>query len=257
MKIPGFNGIYDRFSNRAYSATTDKWDDFTSWDDWTVWNKTPVSMTYMPVTSGPSFVNLGSVKTVNVLTNIQANGKIHYYFFVNQTSEIIFDNVGNGESYTTTHVEPNQQSIPSLSGQFVSIVVGIEYDPTKGVPYFDSISFDFTSTGNKTVSYANINSATLPGTVSDRVFNPNDEFGAISEVQVTSQGTTTPYNVDLYVSKNQTSSYTFPDIISKSNDGVHLKFIGIDGEPRDSVFDITVSALPGWYNDTDGNLKER
>jgi hypothetical protein len=59
------------------------------------------------------------------------------------------------------------------------------------------------------------------------------------------------------VSKNQTSSYTFPDIISKSNDGVHLKFIGIDGEARDSVFDITVSALPGWYNDTDGNLKER
>lgn len=257
MTIQAFNGVIDQSNGRVYASTTDSWDDFTTWDDYDIWSKTPVEMLYVPVTSSPWFVNLGSVKTFNVVTNIVANGRIHYYFYVNQTSEIIIDNEGTNYSYSITHVEPDQTAIPSLSGQFVSIVVGIEYDPTKGVQYFDSISFDFTSTGNKTLSFSNVNSSTLSGTVDDRLFTIGEQLSGVNDVQITSHGTTTPYNVDLYVSKNQTSSYTFPDIISKSTGGVHLKFIGIDGEPRDSVFDITLTALPEWYNDDTGNLKER
>jgi len=254
MTMQAFNGVYDPNTNRVYASTTDEWDDFTSWDDWSVWAQTPAEMLYVTVTSGPMFVNLGAVKTFNVLTNIQTNGLVHYYFYVNQTSEVI---VGDNPSYTTTHVEPGDTAIASLTGQFVAIQVGIEFDPTKGIQYLDGISFDFTTTGNKSLSYSNVDSSTLSGTVSDRLFTTTETLSGIDEVQITSQGTTTPYNVDLYVSKNQTSSYTFPDVISKSNSGVHLKFIGIDGEPRDSVFDITLSAMPEWYMDVDGNLKER
>lgn len=249
--IHEFNGFFDTNTGRIYANTTDTWEDYATWDSWTSWNNNPVQTMYVPISG---FINLGSLQTVNVTTNIQANGTLSYFFITNPTMQV---DTGATPSYSIIEVENGDTNIPSLTARLVRIELAVTYDPNKGAQWFDTANFQFNTESYKTLTFGNINSSTLSGTVEGRVFSLGQDVGGIKDVQITSHGSITPYNVDLYVSKNATSSYTYPDIVSKGSGAVTVKFIGIDGEARDSTFDITVTTLPEWYMDIDGNLKER
>lgn len=244
------NGIIDvADGNRYIPITTDKWEDFTSWDTWTSYMNEPPAFLYYTL----PILELASVETVNILSNIQARGPVHYYIYYKNT--IGFDD-DPAVNYSTLHITPGQTNIPSITARYIYVKVAIEYDASIGFPYFDRINYR-ASGGGRDLNFANIDTTTLPGTTDARVFSIGTNLGAVRNVQITSHGPTSPYNVDLYVSKNPTSVKTFPDIISKTNSAITLSFVGIDGEPRESVFDIQLTVAPEWYMDSTGNLQER
>lgn len=236
------NGRFLPFNNST-------WDDLTTWNSFISWIPDPVSTLYVNI----GFIDLGSIRTFNLLTNLNARGVAHYY--------IMYNNTGNFDlatpNYTEVHITNGQTNIPPITAQYLYLTVALDNDSTLGFPYFDNISWNPTTTEN-TLTYSNVNSTSLPGTISDREFTIDTSIGSIRNVQITSHGPATAYNVDLYVSKYTTSTKTFPDIISKSGSTVHLQFIGIDGEPRESIFDIQISTGAEWYMDAvTGNLLER
>lgn len=249
MTIHQDNGYIDKADNNRYiPLTTDEWGDLTTWADWTSYMNNPPA--YLYLTLRP--LDLGQVETVNVLSNIQARGPVHYYLYYNNTAD--FED--SPLNYSTLHIAPGDDNIPSITARYIWIKLAIEYDASIGFPYFDSINYRV-SNEETSLSFSNINSSTLSGDVTARTFSIGSNIGAVKNVQITSHGPTNPYNVDLYVSKNQTSSKTFPDIISKTNSAITLAFVGIDGEPRESVFDIQLTVAPEWYIDENGNLQER
>ena len=256
MKIQGDNTIFDRVDNgRMFVQSSDTWDTIPStWDEWTTYVTQPFPTMYYQL----PLMDLGSVQTFNILTSVQARGFINYKIHYSSTSNIFAYDPVTFESlnFSTLEIGAVDTNIPSITARYFIIQLAIEYDPAQGHQYFDSISYQV-STKSKTLLFANIDSSTLAGSSSNRLFTIGTDVGGVKNVQVTSHGPSNPYNVDMYVYHSTTSAKTFPDIISKSSSGVNLQFVGVDGQSRDSVFDITVEVLPEWYVDPFGNLVER
>ena len=256
MRILGNDTIFDRVDNgRHFVQGEDTWDTIPStWDAWTSYVTQPFPTMHYQL----PLLDLGSVQTFNIISNIVARGTINYYIHYSSTSDVFaYDPVTfDSLNFDTLTINAGDTNIPSITARYIIIQLAIDYDPAQGHQYFDSISYQI-STRSKTLTFANVDSSTLSGTTSNRLFSIGTDIGGIKSVQVTSHGSTNPFNVDMYVYHSTTSTKTFPDIISKNTNGVNLQFVGVDGQPRDSVFDITMEVLPEWYIDSFGNLVER
>lgn len=247
------NGIVDYNDNgRYFNAGLGEWADVTSWDTWTSWTLDPLPTLYLTLTN---MLDLGSIQTVNILTDIECRGEVEYYIYYNTTSSNFTDSPLN---YSTLHITPGQTNIPSITARYIFIKVALNYVDGQGFQYFDNINYRVSedSTKGTTLTFTGVNSSTLPGTVADRTFDPSVDLGTIKSAQVQSRGAVSSYNVDMYVYHSTASTHTFPKVLSTGSD-VHLTFIGVDGQPRDSVFDITLLTNPEWYMDEQGNLRER
>lgn len=246
------NGIIDyRDNGRYFNQGQGEWSDLTSWDTWSSWTLDPFATLYL--TFNP--IDLGSIETVNIVTDIRCRGIVHYYIYYNSTSTDWTDSPLN---YSTLHITNGQQNIPSITARYIWIKLALDLDEAEGFQYFDSINYRASqnSTTGKTITFTNINSSTLSGTASDRVYTPPVDVGTIKSAQITSRGAVSSYDVDMYVYHSATSNRTTPQIISTGSN-IHLTFTGVDGRPRDSNFDITLTVNPEWYMDEQGNLKER
>jgi hypothetical protein len=195
-------------------------------------------------------IDLGSIQTVNIKTNIQARGIVHYTINYGNDPDIVLD----PPNFNTLSIDPGDTEIPSITSRYIWLRADIYYDQNQGHQYFDNLSYAATSE-QKTISFSNVDSSALPGTSASRTFSiPN--IGGIRNVQISSQGSSS-YNVDMYVYHSTTSQEVHPKVIAKGTGYVDLTFIGVDGRPKDAVFDIELQVLPEWYIDINGNLEER
>lgn len=244
------NGIVDyRDKGRYYNPGTGQWQDVTSWDTWSCWTLEPLATLYL--TLDP--LDLGTVETVNLLSSIRCRGVVNYYVYYGNEKDF----TDSPLNYSTLYITNAQQNIPSITARYIWIKLAIDYNVGLGFQYFDSISIKASedSTKGKTLSFTGIDSSTLPGTTSDRVYTPPVNVGTIKSAKVFSQGSP-EYDVDMYVYHSPKSIYTFPHVISTGSN-VHLTFVGVDGRNRDSEFDIDLTVNPEWYMDPTGNLLER
>lgn len=251
MTFLATNGFTVQFENfRMYPQDIGHWEDLPStWDDWYTWFTNPNPQLNILM---PEPLDLGQVETFNITSSFQGVGIVDFYFYYSDTFPML-DSLGN---YQTLHVTANQQNIPSITARYVWMAVSITKQGSDIIQYFDNLSVSATTT-EKSLSYTDINSSTLSGTADNRLFSIPIPVGGIKSVQVSSQGTTSNYNVDMYVSNIPTSSKTYPRILDKSTSGVNLQFVGIDGKSYDSTFDIKITVTPEWYCDYFGNLQER
>lgn len=244
------NGYYDDIDNTYFNYGTGTWDDVTDWSLWSTWVTAPRETLYLTFNQQ----NLGQVETVNILSDGEYRGIPHFYVYYSATTGDFSDEA----NYSTLHITNGMTNIPSITAQYFTIKLALDYDNVQGFQYFRNINYRVSedSTVGKVISFGNIDSSTLSGTTSDRVYTVPTTVGAIDNVQITSRGSAS-YDVDLYVAHSPTSIKTFPQLLSISGNRVHLTFVGIDGRNRDSHFDISMNVNPEWYMDSDGNLKER
>jgi hypothetical protein len=245
------NGIVDyRDNGRYFNPGTGEWADLSSWDTWTSWTLDPHETLYLNILTP---LDLGSVQTVNILTDIVARGEVNYYIYYSNENTFTESPL----NYSTVHITPGETNIPSITGRYFYIKVALDLVDGQGFQYFDTIAFRASeaSTQGQSLTFNNIDSSTLSGTTSDRVFDPGIDVGTIKSAQITCRNAST-YNVDMYVYHSTTSTHAFPKIISTGQD-LHLTFIGVDGRPRDCTFDIALQVNPEWYMDAQGNLTER
>jgi len=235
---------------RVYPNDIATWEelDTVSWDNWNSWflNANP----NLDITM-PEHFDLGQVETFNIITNVQARGQVSYKVIYSNEYPML-DSLNN---YQELVIPAGSTEIPSITARYFWIQIQLTRDPGEAVQYFDGMSVSV-STQERALSYSNVNSALLSGTKNNRLFAIPESVGGIRSVQISSQGSDS-YDVDLYVSNIATSTKTYPRIINKSNSGVNLTFVGIDGQSYDSVFDIQLTVTPEWYIDSQGNLQER
>lgn len=240
------NGIIDNKGRvNVYDFAT--WEDVPdTWENFQTWFIDPQSTldVALPV------IDLGSVQTVNLRTTINARGTVSYSIFYSNSSVPTVDPLNFG----LIEITNAQTNIPSITARYIWVCVRLTYDSTVGFQYFDSIDYAVGETF-KTLSFANVNSATLSGTTAARTF-VLPESGGIKSVQITAHSTDS-YDVDMYVYHSTTSNTANAKILEKRAGEVDIAFIGVDGRPRDTVFDIDLQVLPEWYMDSLGNLLER
>jgi hypothetical protein len=244
------NGITVEFENgRVYPQDIAQWDDLETWDAWDTWFLNPNTQLNLLM---PQEFDLGQVSTFNVLTTFTGQGLVDFYIYYGNETPFSDDL----ENYSTLHITSGQEDIPSITARYFWIGISISKQDNEIIQYFDNL-FVNVSNEEKYLSYTNVDSSTLSGTAANRLFAIPDTVGSVKSAQVTSQGTTSDYDVDLYVSNLATASKTYPRILDKTSTGINLQFVGIDGQTYDSVFDIELTVTPEWFNDNFGNLQER
>jgi hypothetical protein len=111
--------------------------------------------------------------------------------------------------------------------------------------------------------FRDVDTSTLAGSATERVFPLTNPISKVTEFTVTPRATTaTNYAVDLYVSDTATSSILIPMNIRKDNQGdyfiadyietdyflagtsVSFALFGIDNQARDGIVDISIKGLP-------------
>lgn len=237
-------------NGRAYPQDIAQWDDTpATWDAWTTWYLNPITELNIVM---PQQFDLGQVETFNVITNFEGQGIVDFYIYYGNTSPF----TDSPLNYSTLHITAGDEDIPSITARYFWIAVSITKQPNEIIQYFDNLNVTVSSQ-EKYLTYTNVNSSTLSGTAANRLFPIPATVGGVKSVQITSQGTTSNYNVDLYVSNIATATKTYPRVLTKSTSGVNLQFVGIDGQSYDSTFDIELTVTPEWYADLFGNLQER
>jgi hypothetical protein len=240
------NGLVDN-TGRVNVFDFATWEDVPeTWQDFSTWFIDPQNT----LTVGLPVIDLGAVQTVNLRTTINARGTVSYRIFYSNDSVPTVDPL----NFNVIDITNAQTNIPSITARYIWVCIIMTYDSTVGFQYFDSIDYAVGET-YKTISFANINSATLAGTSAQRTFVLPDS-GGIGSVQVTAHNSAS-YDVDMYVYHSTTSTTANAKILEKRAGEVDIAFIGVDGRPRDAVFDIELQVLPEWYMDSLGNLLER
>lgn len=249
MSFKPDSGLIDFIDNgRVTPFSFSTWEDMpATWESSNTWIIDPETTVSVNLPQ----IDLGSVQTVNIKTQVTARGLVSYT--INYANQVPLSE--DPKNYSTLIIEPGDVNIPSITARYIWICVDVTLVPEQGVQYFDNIEFSVITDSFKNISYSNINSATLPGTVSARQFTAQGA-GSIRGAQITGY-IAAEYDVDMYVYHSTASDRVFPNIIDKTSDTVTLSFTGVDGRPRDAVFDIDLQLLPEWYIDDQGNLQER
>jgi hypothetical protein len=237
-------------NGRAYPQDIGQWDDTPeTWDNWDTWFLNPIPELNILM---PQQFDLGQIETFNVITNFQGQGLVDFYIYYSNSDTF----TNSPLNYSTLEITAGDTDIPSITARYFWIAVSIAKQGNEIIQYFDNLNVTVSSEETY-LTYTNVNSSTLDGTAANRLFPIPTTVGGVKSVQITSQGTTSNYDVDLYVSNIAIATKTYPRVLTKSTSGVNLQFVGIDGQSYDSVFDIELTVTPEWYADLFGNLQER
>jgi len=237
-------------NGRAYPNDFAQWADTpATWDAWDTWYLDPISELNILM---PQQFDLGQVETFNIVSNFEGQGIVDFYVYYSDAIPFTESPL----NYSTLHITAGDTDIPSITARYFWIAVSITRQGNEIIQYFDNLNVTVSSQ-ERELSFTDVSSSTLSGTAANRLFPIPVTVGGVKAVQVSSQGTTSNYNVDMYVSNILTASKTYPRIIDKSTSGVNLQFVGIDGQSYDSTFDIKLTVTPEWFCDLFGNLQER
>jgi len=221
-------------TGQIYPTGTTTWTSNSTWGNWTTWNSEYSEQIVTYFVSGsmsPTPINF----TLRI--NTAANCPITYEVYTTSTGAFA------GEEVKTT-IAPNAINVSAFYGTHFRVAVIA--NASTGIPIIDSIQFEYTSAGEKELSFSQISTSTLSGTSSARTLLLNTNIGGISDVQI-QPFETTAYNLDVYVTNTPTSTYLLPKVISSTSTSLTFALVGVDNHPRDGVVDINLKCLPLQY----------
>jgi hypothetical protein len=247
MALPTYNGIQNLDTNLIEAPSTSTWDDITSWDTWTNWTGEPAAQ----LTWLTEQLDLGSSQYFNLQVATQATGSVsEYSVYVSDTGAFA------GEETVTT-INPGDTNIEGFYGQYVIILVTVDYVAASGAPNISSVTANATSERLEIV-LTDINSADLTGsTTAKQLVLPRNVSKVVSMfVQ--------PHQPGLYVASDYVADDYFesaPPVFSNIADKDRLipkvSFATYEGIYTNSIFDIKLAVLPEQYCDEQGNILVR
>lgn len=226
--ITGFNqwrqGYVDSNTGYVRAIGSNRWSALSTWADFRAY-----AQTFQQIRWTSDLIDVGEIKDFTMKIETDYDGSLFFIIDVSDTE--IFD--GLARQYI---VENGDYEVPAFTGRYVyvtAVVDGAEFR-----------RMTITTNSNKSSRvYANIDTSTLPGSVSARNFVLPVPVSKIVEIQIQPKEPTS-YAVDLYVSNTPTSKVLIPMLISKNTGGPIFALYGIDNVARDGVVDITMSTLP-------------
>lgn len=245
MTVPAISGDYNFTTGKIYPESTSTWSGLsgTTWDTWKEWayETNDDLVWYMPD------INLGRIaKNFTLDIETVAEGAVSYKIYTSMTGEYA------GEE-TETIVSPGDTDVPSFYGRFVFVVVIVSRVGAI-MPVLLNTNIQVNDSNVLEFHLPDTDTSTLEGTTASRSFIVNKPISAVTDLLIVPHQTTSPYDLDVYVTNTPTSTYLIPKVISKSPSAITFALVGVDNHPRDGVVDITVRALPRQYM-SGNNLK--
>lgn len=244
MTIPATRGQYNFNTGKIYPESTSTWSGLssTTWDSWKEWAySTEDSIVwYMPD------INLGQIaKNFTLDIETVAEGSVSYKIYTSLTGDY------TGEE-TETIVEAGATNVPSFFGRFVFVVVIVT--KTGSMPTLTNTNIKVNDSAVLEFRLPNTDTTELAGSTTGRWFQVNKPISAVTDLTIVPHETSSPYNLDVYVTNTPTSTYLIPKVISKDPSAITFALVGVDNHARDGIVDITVRALPKQYM-SGNNLK--
>jgi hypothetical protein len=217
-------GLLDLTTNTIKADGVSSWGAFTAWSDFRNY-----ITTYKQIRWTSDLVDVGEIKAFTIKIEAEYDGSLFFIIHVSDTG------VFGGEEDQFV-IENGNYEIPAFSGRYVYVTAVVDGTELR--------KMDITTNSNKNSRvYADINTSTLSGSASARVFPTPVPVSKIVDVQIQAKEPTA-YAVDLYVSNTATSEVLIPMTISKSTSGVTFALYGIDNVARDGVVDIIMTTMP-------------
>lgn len=244
--ITGFlswrQGYIDPETNYVRANGRSQWSDLTTWDAFTSY-----ATSFEQIRWSSEQIDIGAVKDFTIKIETDYDGEL---FFIIHTSETgLF--AGEESEYV---IENGNYDIEAFYGRFVYVTAVVSGTELR--------SMRITTSSEQTqFRYSSIDTSTLSGSSSERIFDLDDPLSAVKEVIITPMAPSA-YDVDTYVTDYPTSRVLIPVVISKGfatgyfvadyivddyfSGGPEIRFAlyGIDNVPRDGTVDISLRGLP-------------
>lgn len=236
MALTTENYRVDLVTNQIMPTGTSTWSGQSgkTWSNWREWNYNYSKQVVFYING----IELGlTPKNFTLRINTSSNASISYEVYTSNTGAFA------GEE-TKTVISPNQTGITGFNG--AKCKVAVIATATGGMPIIDSITYSYTTVGEKQLSFSQINTAALTGSSSSRILNLNTNVGGITNVNIQPYEVTA-YAVDAYVTATPTSTYLIPKVISSTSTSLTFALVGVDNQPRDGIVDIYLQTLPMQY----------
>jgi hypothetical protein len=219
-------GELDPALNSVLPLSTGTWDDLTAWQQFTQWNFQPQTIIWTS-----DLLDFGSLDffTLEVITEYQGS-VVNYTIHTSETGEF------SGEEDELI-IEEGDTNIPAFYARYVYVTITLVGNAL--------ISMDINASRETfDIVLKNINTSTLPGTVSARQLTFTESPSRIVNLEIVPINDT-PYDMDVYVTDYPVSRALIPVITDKTSEGPVFSLVGLDNIPRDGNVDVIARALPG------------
>lgn len=200
----------------ALSGTT--WGDFTNF----VQNIREIRWT-------SPLIDLGVSRYFTLNIDLDCDGTCAFIIDVSTTGQFA------GEEKTIV-VKNGNINVPSFYGQFVYVTALVAGPELRRMTITSDTNYEI-------IKLQDVDSSTLPGSITARTITLPLPISSIVDIVIQPKAATS-YAVNLYVSDTATSEVVIPVIKSKNRLQPQFAMYGIDNDPRDSVVDILITALP-------------
>lgn len=217
------NGIYDLVEDVVYAPNAGTWSTLTTWAAWSNWSAEPAATLIW----GVEPIDLGELRTFNLIIETQAQGEVTYYIYTSTTGAFA------GEE-TETVIAPGDSDVSGFSGRYIVVMISVAQ--TTGTPTIYSTQIR-ASTESNTLTLSDVDTSTLSGTTAGRVLLLPKPIGAATNMQITVKHISN-YTLDVYVTDYPTCNTVIPRIVDKVTPTVAL--IGLDNVARDAVIDVKI-----------------
>lgn len=234
LKSPNYR--FDFTTGQVFPTGTTTWTSSSTWGDWKNWNKDYSTQVVYYI----GVISIDAIpRTFNLNIQTDSNSQISYEVYTSTTGAFA------GEE-TVTAIDPGDTGITGFYGSH--LMVAIIADSLGELPIINSIQYQYSSSGEKQLSYSQVDTSTLSGTSSARTLNLGTSIGGIVEIKIQPYETTA-YALDVYVTNTATSTYLIPKVIGSNATSVTFALVGVDNHPRDGIVDIGLKTLPLQYMD--------
>ena len=194
---------------------------------WSAWSNFTLNPQIIKVTS--PLIDLGRVDYFTINISAELEGTVEYLIYVSETGDF------TGEE-TETLVKDGDSNIPAFYGQFIYVIARADSQEFRRM----TVTTDKTL---KRITINDVNTSTLSGSITARQIAMPEVVSAITDIKISVRAATA-YAVNLYVSDTATSEVIIPVVKSKNRTTPTFALYGIDNEPRNSIVDIDITALP-------------
>lgn len=247
MALPTYNGIFNIETNVIEAPSTSSWSDLTTWESYTNWSGEPAAQ----LTWLSDQLDLETSQYFNLQVSTTAVGTVsEYTVYVSETGEFA------GEETSTT-INPGDTNIEGFYGQYVVVLVTVDYAAASGPPTISDITTNATSERLEIV-LTDLNSANLNGGLQAKeLVLPRKASKVVSMfIQPHQPG---GYFAADYVALDyvETAPPVFANIAEKDRLIPKVSFATYEGIYTNATFDIKLAVLPEQYCDEQGNILVR
>jgi hypothetical protein len=231
------NGILLEQESKVVAPNTGTWSDLSG-TEWSEWNNytldAPEFLIYLLEAQ-----DLGSVQDFCLSITTQANGVVDYYVYTSNTGAFSGEEVEH-------EILSEADNVPAFTARYFQ--VGISVEKISAAQEILSTQVQVINSRNK-FSIDNVDTADInDGSTQGYLLPLGRSVGTITNVQITPREVT-PFQLDVYVTDEPTSTMVVPHVTSKTSDAVSFALYGLDNKPRDAIVDVLIEYLPEMYMD--------